>query len=357
MIDVTEKVNQWDVPNTGMVKVGVVGLGFMGVTHIKAYRQIPDARVGAICDTGNVPADGDLSGIGGNIGDGTPLRLDMSKIAVYRDLKDLLADPSIDLVDLCVPTRVHAELAVMSLRAGKHVLCEKPLARTADQAREIVAAATAARGYLLPAMCMRFWPEWLWLKHAIDRDAFGKVLAARFRRVCEPPSWSRETYLDGGQSGGALLDLHIHDSDFVQFCFGRPRAVYSRGLSLFSGEVDYIVTQYQVDSGAVVTAEGGWIMSEGFGFSMSYTVTFESATADYELSRGRDALRLFEKGRDARTIACDPGDGYLGELRHMVGAIRHGHPPTLVTPADAASAVEICEAEGRSVRSGRVVSL
>jgi predicted dehydrogenase len=341
----------------GIVNVGIVGLGFMGVTHIKAYRKIPGARVAAICDTGEIPADGDLSGISGNVGDGVPLRLDMSGIVVYRDVKDLLADPDVDLVDLCVPTRVHADMALISLRAGKHVLCEKPLARTADQARAIVAAAAAARGYFLPAMCMRFWPEWLWLKQAIDRGTFGRVLAARFRRVCEPPAWNRETYLDGRQSGGALLDLHIHDADFVQFCFGRPRAVYSRGVSLFSGEVDYVVTQYQVDCGAVVTAEGGWIMSEGFGFNMAYTVNFESATADYELSRGRDALRLFEKGKTPRTVACDTGDGYQGELRHMVESIREGHPPTVVTAADGASAVEICEAEGCSIRSGGVVSL
>jgi predicted dehydrogenase len=339
------------------INVGIVGLGFMGVTHIKAYRQIPDARVSAICDTGRIPEDGDLSGISGNVGDKVPLRLDLSRMSVYRNVKDLLADPGIDLVDLCVPTRLHSELAVMSLRAGKHVLCEKPLARTAVQAREIVAAAAAARGYFMPAMCMRFWPGWLWAKQAIEQRNFGKVLAARFRRVCEPPAWSRETYLDGKQSGGALLDLHVHDTDFVQFCFGRPRSVYSRGTSVFTGDVDYLVTHYEVEGGAVVTAEGGWIMSDGFGFNMAYTVNFESATADYDFARGSEALKLFEKGRPPRTIDLGPGDGYLGELRHMIDAIRSGHPPTLVTASDGAGAVEICEAEGESIRTGLPVVL
>jgi predicted dehydrogenase len=340
-----------------MVNIGIVGLGFMGTTHIKAYRQIPEACVAVICDSGHVPVDGNLSGISGNIGDGSTVRLDMSRVAVYRDIRDLLANPDIDLVDLCVPTRAHPSMAVMALQAGKHVICEKPMARTAALGREIVEAAALARGFFMPAMCMRFWPQWLWVKRAIDRGAFGKVLAARFRRVCEPPAWSREMYLDGAQSGGALMDLHIHDADFVQYCFGRPMSVYSRGMSVISGSIDYILTQYQVACGAVVSAEGGWVMSDGFGFNMAYTVIFENATVDYDLVRGPDALRLFEKGRSPLTITCDAWDGYVGELKHMIDSIVGGHPPTVVSAADGLSAVEICEAEERSVRSRKVATL
>lgn len=340
-----------------MVNIGIVGLGFMGTTHIKAYRQVPEACVAVVCDSGHVPVDGDLSGISGNIGDGSTVRLDMSRVAVYRDIRDLLANPDIDLVDLCVPTRAHPSMAIMALQAGKHVICEKPMARTAALGREIVEAAALARGFFMPAMCMRFWPQWLWVKRAIDRGAFGKVLAARFRRVCEPPAWSREMYLNGAQSGGALMDLHIHDADFVQYCFGRPMSVYSRGMSVISGSIDYILTQYQVACGAVVSAEGGWIMSDGFGFNMAYTVIFENATVDYDLVRGPDALRLFEKGRSPLTITCDAWDGYVGELKHMIDSIVGGHPPTVVSAADGLSAVEICEAEERSVRSGKVATL
>jgi predicted dehydrogenase len=96
--------------------------------------------------------------------------------------------------------------------------------------RKIVAAARSAKGFLLPAMCMRFWPGWAWLKDAVADNRYGKVLAARFRRVSESPGWSRDSYLNGAQSGGALLDLHIHDSDFVQFLFGLPKSVFSSGM-------------------------------------------------------------------------------------------------------------------------------
>ncbi|MHB8520454.1 MAG: Gfo/Idh/MocA family protein [Limisphaerales bacterium] len=339
-----------------MINVGIVGLGFMGVSHIKAYRKIEGARLAAICDAYRLPLDGDLSSFG-NVGDPDPVKLDMSQVKAFKDLKDLLAQPDIDLIDLCVPTPAHPPLAIAALKAGKHVICEKPLARTARLARDIVDAAAQAKGFFMPAMCLRFWPEWAWLKKIIDAGTCGKVLDARFRRVGEPPGWGQENFLNGEKSGGALLDLHIHDTDFVQFCFGRPRSVCSSGYTKVSGAIDHVVTQYRVASGATVHAEGSWGMASGFGFNMSYTVNFENATADYDLARGADALRLFEKGKPPRTVKCEGIDGYVGELTHLIDSIRSGRPPSLVTAQDGLSAVEICEAEEQSIKTGHAVSL
>ena len=161
----------------------------------------------------------------------------------------------------------------------------------------------------------------------------------------------------GQNSGGALFDLHIHDTDFVQFCFGRPRAVFSTGFTKVSGAIDHVVTQYQFASGVTVHAEGSWAMTEGFGFNMAYTAIFERATLDYDLARGPEALRLFEQGQAPRTIRCEGDDGYVGELRHIVEAIQSGRPPNVVTAQDGLSAVEICAAEEQSVREGRLISL
>jgi predicted dehydrogenase len=336
-----------------MINVGVVGLGFMGVTHIKAYRSIKGARLAAICDPIRLPTDGVLGGVSGNVGTDDGVRLDMTQLQVSKDIQDLLANPDLDLIDLCVPTVDHVRLSKAALEAGKHVICEKPLARTAAQAREIVAAADAARTYFMPAMCMRFWPGWSWLREAVQKETYGKPLAARFRRVSSPPGWSRASYFKGSESGGALLDLHIHDTDFVQFVFGRPERVVSTGISRFSGAIDHVVTQYQVANGACVYAEGTWMMTEGFPFNMTYTFTFERATADFDLHRGAEALRVFEEGKPMRVVACDGADGYVGELTHMLESIERGTPPSVVTARDALSAVEICEAEERSVQSGQ----
>ena len=340
-----------------MINVAIVGLGFMGLTHIKAYRKIPNARIAGLCDAVRLPVNGVLAAAGGNIGSDDTLTFDMTQVKATMNLDDLLADPAIDLIDICVPTLAHAKLSIAALKAGKHVICEKPLARTAAAACEIADAAASAKGYFMPAMCIRFWPEYVWLKKVIDEKTYGRVLAARFRRVSEPPAWGREHFFDGAKSGGAILDLHIHDVDLVQFCFGRPKAVYAQGFTLYSGAIDHVVAQYQVEGGAAVSAEGGWVMGDGHGFEMAFTVIFENATVDYNCNRGADGLRLFEKDQKARTITAEPGDGYLGELSYMINCIANRTVPSTVTGRDGASAVEICEAEGQSIQSGKIVAL
>jgi predicted dehydrogenase len=340
-----------------MVKIGLAGLGFMGATHIKAYLRIPSASIAALCNPSGRNLDGDFSRVAGNIGTAEPLRLDMSKIKALRSFEDLIADPEIDVIDICAPTHLHREMALAALAAGKHVLCEKPLARTVADAEAIAAAASTAKGLFMPSMCLRFWPEWAWLREAIVSGRYGKVLGAFFRRVTEPPAWSQQTFLNGALSGGALLDLHIHDTDFVQFCFGPPKGVDSRGYSRVSGAVDHVVTHYDYDSPALVCAEGTWAMHAGFGFSMSYNVNFERATADYNMARGDDALRLFEEGQPAETISREKTDGYVGELSYFLDCVQQNREPTVVTAADGVLSVRICEAEERSALSRSPVAL
>ena len=342
-----------------MVQIGIVGLGFMAATHIRAYRQIDGARVAAICNPSGRHLDGDFTGVAGNVGATDPVKLDLTGVKATRDYQELLADPAVEAIDICAPTKAHAELAIAALRAGKHVLCEKPLARTPAAAQAIVTEANRAKGIFMPAMCLRFWPEWAWLKQAIAEQRYGAVLAARFRRVAEPPGWGQKTFFNGAESGGALFDLHVHDTDFVQFCFGRPRAVFSTGYQKFSGAIDHVVTQYELAPPArgIVCAEGAWAMCAGFGFNMSYTVNFERATADYDVARGQEALRLCQPGQPARVIAAGGPDGYVGELSYFIDCIRQGRQPTTVTAQDGLGSVEICEAEERSVREGQKVSL
>ncbi len=341
-------------PTSKPVNVAVVGLGFMGQTHLKSYLQLPNARIVAVCDAARLPVDGVLAGVSGNIHGTDAINLGKD-IRTYKKLEELLADSEVDLIDLCVPTPLHGPQAIAALQSGKHVLCEKPLARTSATARDIVNAAKTAKGFFMPAMCMRFWPGWAWLKELNKQGTYGKILAARFRRVSAPPGWSRDSYFKGGDSGGALLDMHIHDADFVQFLFGRPTAVYATGQSRFSGAIDHVVTQYHVTGGATVYAEGSWLLTSGFG--MSYTVIFERATVDFDSARGADALHLLEDGKPVQGIKPEGVDGYVEELRYLVNSIQAGKAPTVVTAADGLSAVEICEAEERSIQTRSVVEL
>lgn len=337
------------------VRIGIVGLGFMAATHIRAYLKTPGAQIVALCSPSGRHLDGDFTNVAGNITTGDPLKLDVSNIRGFRSLNEMLAWGELDVVDICAPTMAHPDLALAALTAGKHVLCEKPMARTSADARRMVQAAEGAKKILMPAMPLRFWPHWAWLREAIRSGEFGRTLSARFRRVAEPPAWGKKHFGDGALSGGALLDLHVHDTDFVQFAFGKPTAVYSRGYSKYTGAIDHVVTQYEVAGGAIVHAEGSWAMSPGFGFNMSFTANFEKATIDYDSAREAEALKVFEDGK-ARVIILDGPDGYAGEAAHLIAQIQNNATP-IVTAQDGLSAVEICEAEERSVRSGKVESI
>ena len=125
------------------INVGIVGLGFMAATHIKAYRAIPEARIYAVCNPSGRCLDGDLTKVGGNINANDPVRLDMTQVKGTREFNDLLNDPEIDLIDICTPTLQHPEMFAAALRAGKHVICEKPLARDSKSAGEMAAAMIA----------------------------------------------------------------------------------------------------------------------------------------------------------------------------------------------------------------------
>ena len=335
------------------VNVAVVGLGFMGVTHIRAYQQVPEARITAVCDAVRLPVNGILPGVQGNItGSGD---IDLGRdIRVYTRLEEMLADPEVDLVDLCTPTPLHPEQAMASLKAGKNVLCEKPMARTSAAAREILAVAQSSPGFLMPAMCMRFWPGWSWLKDVVADQRYGRIYSARFWRMSAMPTWSKQgTYTS--DLGGALFDLHIHDTDFVQFLFGRPASVFSTGASVGGTSIDHVVTQYQYPGGPAVYAEGSWLMAKGF--NMAYTLLCERATLDFDLARGASAMIVTEAGKEPQTIPCDGPDGYGGEVRHVVDCVLKGRKPSVVTAADGMTALEICEAEEKSVKTGQVVRL
>jgi predicted dehydrogenase len=218
------------------------------------------------------------------------------------------------------------------------------------EAQAVGKAAASAESFLMPAMCMRFWPEWAWLKQVVSDNRYGNVLSASFlRQGTIPPGWYRE----GTLSGGALLDLHIHDTDFVCNLFGKPKAVSSRGYRALSGQVDHVSTQYHYDNVPLVVADGGWSFAVPYPFRMRYTVNFErDVTADFDLARP-EALVVYERG-EARPIICEGIDGWFGTVRYFVNCILEGAKPSVVTVDDAVQATQVVEAEARSIANNRI---
>ncbi|MEM9752266.1 MAG: Gfo/Idh/MocA family oxidoreductase [Planctomycetota bacterium] len=341
-----------------MTKVGVVGLGMMGMTHLDVYAKRAsaqgDVQVVAVADLDEARRTGKATA-GGNIEGQAQGGFDFSSVKAYADAADLIADPEVDLVDVCLPTPAHARFAIAAMEAGKHLLIEKPLARTSEQAEKIITAAENAEGLTMCAMCMRFWPGWTWLKDAVDKQTYGRVLSATFRRVAEHPGGA--FYRNGDACGGAILDLHIHDTDFVQYLFGMPNAVRSCGYSNTTGHIDHVTTQYYFDGHdkpSLVTAEGGWSMAMGFGFQMEYMVNFENCTAVFDLAAEKP-LKIFQAGQSAVFIPLPTGMGYEHEISYFLNCIAHGTSPARVTLASAAKSVSLIEAEIQSIQTDKHV--
>jgi predicted dehydrogenase len=337
------------------IGVGVVGLGFMGRTHVEAYRAAAkagiDNRLVAVCDSDPDRRAG-RSGPKGNLEaeERTDLLFDPDSLSAYAELDDLLADDAVELVSLCTHTDTHVDLAIRALESGKHVLVEKPVAVELAAVERLAAAAERASTLCMPALCMRFWPGWSWLRRRVAEDTYGAVRSATFQRLSSMPGWARGFYEDRAKSGGALFDLHVHDADFVLACFGPPESVSS------AGTIDHVTTHYRfADGPAHVVAEGGWDQDGAFPFRMRYVVAFEDATAEFDSLR-KEPLSL------ARHGACvaepvEPGTGYDGEVRHLLEAIAGGRTELRASMADAVVHTRMIEAERASLESGAPVAL
>ncbi len=338
-----------------MLRVGIIGLGGMGTKHLDCYSKVDGAEVVAVADCREEKLQPGISSTEINIGD-LSASVDPDRQELYSEGMELIADENLDVVDICLPTFLHADYTVAALQAGKHVLCEKPMALTAGECDRMLAAAADAPGKLMIAHCVRFFPEYAYLKCTMESGRLGRLTQLDMWRGGSPPTWSWEDWLlDHKRSGGFLLDLHIHDADFVQYLLGAPRAALSRGQKGISGGYDVVTTQYIFDDPAAVTVGANMGMSTGFGFNARFQAVFEGGSLGYDMASGKPLSEATDDGVSEPNIPAD--DGYVAEIEYFVDCIERGEAPTVVTPESGALSVRICAAELESIESGRIVEL
>lgn len=338
-----------------MLRVGIVGFGFMGKMHLRCYRGIDGVTVAAVCDADQSRLK-DTKGAAGNVG-GAETPPDLTDVNLHTDFDGMLAEEKLDAVSITLPTSMHRDFTVKALDAGVNVLCEKPMAVDIPQCKNMIAAARKSGRILQIGHCIRFWPEYAKTKELVDAGVYGKIRAASFRRLSTLPKWSWNNWLmDASKSGGALMDLHIHDSDFVQYLFGMPKAVRTSGAKLSGGGFDHVATQYIYDNEQVVTAEGGWIMSPAFGFEMSFNIVLEKATIVFDCTR-QPAFKIFPAEGEPFTPPLQAGDGYSLEIAHFIKAVNGQTVPEIITPAQSLDSIRIVLAEKQSAQSGKEVKI
>lgn len=338
-----------------MLKIGIVGFGFMGQTHYKCWKKVDGAQVTAICDV-NPNIEEDTKRAVGNIGDGQE-EVDFSSLNVYTDFDKMLSKEKLDAVSITLPTYLHPDISIKALAAGVNVLCEKPMALTSKACEKMIAEAKRSGKIMQIGHCVRFWPEYAKAKEIIDSGEYGKVIAGTFQRLGAAPTWSIDNwFLDEKRSGGVALDLHIHDTDYVQYLFGMPKAVCSVAAKGPGGGLLHISTQYIYDNDTAITAEGGWAMMPTFGFEMSFNIVLEKATLIYDLTR-EPMFKVCPAEGDVFTPVVEKSDGWFLQIAHFAMAVRGEKVKEITTLAQSMNSVKIVEAEKQSASKGQRVSV
>jgi len=313
----------------------VAGLGFMGATHVQAMASMPGVEVAAVAAQDEKALSGDLSEAGGNLGRGGAA-FDFSRAQKFTDWRSMILESDVDAVDICLPTEFHCEATLAALARGKHVLVEKPMALTAAECADMLAAAHRAGKTLMVAHVLRFWPEYLELRRFFDNAELGAVKRARFERRCALPDWSR-WLPDEKRSGGAALDLLIHDVDQALALFGPPDEVQCRSL----GPVDTLDAALHYANGVDVELRGGWHPG-GTPFSMGFEIEWERGTLKLEDGR-LQVRRELRKAQDANDewepVQVAEGDGYRNEIGYFIQCCRDGARPARCLPEDSARSV------------------
>ena len=337
-----------------MKNITIVGCGFMGSMHAQAYAQIRGAKISALVDKRAGVAKSMAA-----LGVEAPL---------FKDLESALAKIPVDVVDICLPTPLHEAAALLALRHGKAVFLEKPIALDMVAAKRIAAAAAKSGMPVQIGQCIRFWPEYQALVEVVKSGKLGKLRSLSLQRRSSLPSHSMGGWLlDEDQSGGAAVDLHVHDTDFILHLLGSPEAVTSSGTEDANG-MSHIFTIYDFP-GMTVVSEGGWNYPPKWGFQMAYQAVFERGAVEFDSGTGAFITQgaLSKKPlpvRQPRVGASKSGTGnisslggYYNELASFIACLEAQKMPLSATPVQAAESLRVVLAEVESARKGRKVML
>ncbi len=333
-----------------MVTVGLVGLGFIGKTHLKAYRQIEGCRVKSIYVRDVSRVDEDVQEFA--------REHDITFVETYEKL---LHDEEIDVIDICLPTYLHEKFVIDAARAGKHIFCEKPLSLSVESARRMMAEVMESGVQLYVGHVLRFWPEYVKIKEVMGHSNVKIVHAVR---LGQKPTWS-EWFQDPHKSGGALFDLHIHDIDFMTYLQGEVATVYAVGHKNNDGAWEHVMTTLRFENGATAFVEASHRMPVSFPFTMSLRLLGERGTVDFRVEAGEN-IESVDDGQTkfvyydeagAEVVQVNDGDAFANELAYFVDCIRGRKENTIIPLDDVIYTMEILEAIEESLNTGEEVVL
>ncbi|MBI3946529.1 MAG: Gfo/Idh/MocA family oxidoreductase [Armatimonadetes bacterium] len=344
------------------VKIGLVGIGEIGEVHARAYAGVPHARLCLAAGTRPEKAKELAAKLGG--------------APVYESYEALLADPGVEGVDICVPNHLHREFVVRALRAGKHVLCEKPIALTCEDADAMLQEAERAGRFLVVGHVLRFWPECVKTREAIAAGAIGQPLLISGRRLVallEGTTGAEGWRHDPELSGGAVIDLQIHDLDLYCWLFGTPTAVVARGARSEDGAISHVFTVMDHPGGVTGFVEASFMM-KGKMLDIGFRVLGTKGSIEYRFSpsapmlhglgtqaaaQAEPSLTLTETGGIPQALYTPEEDSFplamQRQVAHFAECVSAKRAPATATGEESRRALALCIAARRSCETGEVV--
>lgn len=301
-----------------MLKVGLIGCGFMGTMHANCYKILDGVTLAAVAD---IRADKAKDAANG------------TDAVIYGDGLDLIKNADVDIIDICLPTYLHASYALAAMDKAKYVFVEKPVTFTGEEADALIKKSEETGCKVQVGLVLPYENEYSLLTKTIKEGQYGKVISANFRRLSPRPEWGWENWLlDVNKSGGAAQDLHIHDLDYALFLFGKPEKMYSVKNRL--GEENSYINTLLSYSDKVVTIEGTWDLPATYPFEASYRVVFEKAVLEF--ANGKVTLFTKDSATNIDVTKQDLGEdsykggnvsdlsGYYNELLYFTNRAKEG---------------------------------
>jgi predicted dehydrogenase len=332
-----------------MQNIGLVGLGFIGKTHLEAYNQIENGQVIAICTSVELKEQEVSS---------------FYKGSFVTNYEDLLKNDAIDMIDICLPTYLHEEYIIKAANAGKHIICEKPLTLTVESANRIISAVKKNNVKLFVGNVLRFWPEYEEIKSYSLTDKLKDIEIVHAKRLGQPPTWS-SWFQDPEKSGGALFDLHIHDIDFVYYVLGEVDTVYAVGNKNMYGAWDHVMTTLTFKNNSKAIVEASQRMPMGYPFTFAFRAQTDKSALELTVAAGENIENIenshsqfnYYANQKKTPIDMEKGNAFQNELSYFVNCIVNNTDNTVIPLEDVVYTLKLLKAIENSLETGRKIRL
>lgn len=333
-----------------MVRVALIGTGFIGRTHLDVWEKMNEAEIVAVC-TSSAPKGGEMA--------------ERYHCHHYQNLLQLLDQEEIDVVDICTPTFLHEENIVAAAERGLDIICEKPITRSLDSMDRILDAVRKAGVLLMAGHVLRFWAEYDMVKEMYDKGMFGRIQSVYTHRLAEYPKGTIWRH-DAAGSGGGLFDLTLHDVDYLIYMFGEVETVYASGMKSKSGCWDHVSAILNFKNGINATVEGVLGMTDGYPFSTMLRMVGEHRTVEYDMSAGvnieslstaRSSVILYENGKKPMKLNPAVSTNFEAELSYFASCVANRTEPAKIRPEEARYTLRVLLAIEESLEKRRLISL